>query len=396
MRWEVPQTIDTIDPLSAHYNPKSAYAKTLRRDGKTWGGGVPAEPAERRMKLAHDNSAMDCQICHTSWATSCFGCHLPMKANQRVPQNKFEGVMDRNYTTYNPAGGARRRLHARDRRHGEEEPHGGVAFLERGRGRFAKRESRMGLLAGANRLRGRLQRAGFQSAFPAHHQQRRHDEELHRLPSLEEQRQQRLDDAAARLRHRHGEFLRALRLRRRRARRIARRDLDRSGGTAGRDRQPPAQARLPGQLPKAPRGRFDSERSARAQRSRHSGPRLARRISLHRERTRRLRGLRRGEHRPERIFGTDRERAGFSARPAHPREYEIRHLDRAAEHARARSRAGAPAGKRRAADRYVLRLRLCLGSRGRPGRLERGDAGRRQSGQQFPEARRAPSIPTAS
>src|SRR5438045_2780740 len=45
---------------------------------------------------------MDCQICHTSWATSCFGCHLPMKANQRVPQNKFEGVTDRNYTTYNP------------------------------------------------------------------------------------------------------------------------------------------------------------------------------------------------------------------------------------------------------------------------------------------------------
>jgi hypothetical protein len=101
-RWEVPQTIDTIDPLSSHYNPKSAYAKTLMRDGKTWGGGIPSEPGERRMKLAHDNSAMDCQICHTSWATSCFGCHLPMKANQRVPQNKFEGVTDRNYTTYNP------------------------------------------------------------------------------------------------------------------------------------------------------------------------------------------------------------------------------------------------------------------------------------------------------
>ena len=101
-RWEVPQTIDTIDPLSSHYNPKSAYAKTLMRDGKTWGGGIPAEPGERRVKLAHDNSAMDCQICHTSWATSCFGCHLPMKANQRVAQNKFEGVTDRNYTTYNP------------------------------------------------------------------------------------------------------------------------------------------------------------------------------------------------------------------------------------------------------------------------------------------------------
>ena len=37
VRWEIPQTIDTIDPASPHYNPKSAYAKTLRRDGKTWG-----------------------------------------------------------------------------------------------------------------------------------------------------------------------------------------------------------------------------------------------------------------------------------------------------------------------------------------------------------------------
>ena len=135
VRWEIPQTVDTIDPLSPHYNPKSAYAKTLRRDGKTWGGivtpgstsgppvsvgGSPTEIVaaghrdlqasglrspesdERRVTLAHDNSAMDCQICHTSWATSCFGCHLPMKANQRVAQNKFEGVTDRNYTTYNP------------------------------------------------------------------------------------------------------------------------------------------------------------------------------------------------------------------------------------------------------------------------------------------------------
>ena len=115
VRWEIPQTIDTIDPLSPHYNPKSAYAKTLQRDGKTWGavaGIADAEPPKsgqatdpdysRRVRLAHDNTAMDCQICHTSWATSCFGCHLPMKANQRVALNKFEGVTDRNFTTYNP------------------------------------------------------------------------------------------------------------------------------------------------------------------------------------------------------------------------------------------------------------------------------------------------------
>jgi len=45
-RWEVPQTIDTIDPKSPHYNPKSAYAKTVRRDGKTW-GDVPASDCKR-------------------------------------------------------------------------------------------------------------------------------------------------------------------------------------------------------------------------------------------------------------------------------------------------------------------------------------------------------------
>ncbi len=101
IRWEIPQTIDTIDPLSSHYNAKSAYAKTLARDGTTW-GMAPVTSNERCRRLAHDNSRMDCQICHTSWATSCFGCHLPMKANQRVAQNKFEGVTDRNYTTYNP------------------------------------------------------------------------------------------------------------------------------------------------------------------------------------------------------------------------------------------------------------------------------------------------------
>src|SRR5437879_5265094 len=131
VRWEIPQSIDTSDPFSPHYNPKSAYAKTLRRDGKTWGGLAPirgsapenstgltghvanssqsasggstalsSQFSERRVKLAHDNNAMDCQICHTSWATSCFGCHLPMKANQRVPQNKFEGVTDRNFTAF--------------------------------------------------------------------------------------------------------------------------------------------------------------------------------------------------------------------------------------------------------------------------------------------------------
>jgi hypothetical protein len=100
VRWEIPQTIDTINPASRFYNPKSRYSKTLRRDGKTW-GDVP-EAARCPRELAHDNGNISCQICHTSWATTCFGCHLPMRANQRVPLNKFEGILTRNYTSYNP------------------------------------------------------------------------------------------------------------------------------------------------------------------------------------------------------------------------------------------------------------------------------------------------------
>jgi hypothetical protein len=100
--WEVPQTIDTIDPASARYSLKSAYAKTLRRDGVTWGDVPASDPAILSAQLAHANSNISCQICHTSWATSCFGCHLPMRANKKVEANKFEGTTTRNYTSYNP------------------------------------------------------------------------------------------------------------------------------------------------------------------------------------------------------------------------------------------------------------------------------------------------------
>jgi hypothetical protein len=100
--WEVPQTRDTVDPSSPRYNAKSAYAKTLRRDGKSWGGVSTNSAGLITPELAHANSSISCAICHTSWATSCFGCHLPMRANKAVASNKFEGITTRNYTTYNP------------------------------------------------------------------------------------------------------------------------------------------------------------------------------------------------------------------------------------------------------------------------------------------------------
>ncbi|MEI6653518.1 MAG: hypothetical protein WCP45_02015 [Verrucomicrobiota bacterium] len=101
LQWEIPQTLDTVTPGSDHYNVMSAYAKTLKRDGKNW-GTVPDDPKKCARELAHGNQNIGCQICHTSWATSCFGCHMPMEANSKNAANKFEGTTSRNFSSYNP------------------------------------------------------------------------------------------------------------------------------------------------------------------------------------------------------------------------------------------------------------------------------------------------------
>jgi LVIVD repeat len=105
LAWEVVQVLDSISPASdwAIANPeraqKSRLAKTLRRDGTTWGDAVPKD--REGAELAHADSRMTCQTCHTSWVTSCFGCHLPMRANERRPMLHFEGTTQRNWTQYN-------------------------------------------------------------------------------------------------------------------------------------------------------------------------------------------------------------------------------------------------------------------------------------------------------
>jgi hypothetical protein len=93
--WEVVQVLDTITPGNEHYNQKSAWAKTIRTDGKSW-GDVPSDSS----KLAHANSRMTCYACHTSWTPNCFGCHLSMMANQRKPMLHNEGLTTRNWTGY--------------------------------------------------------------------------------------------------------------------------------------------------------------------------------------------------------------------------------------------------------------------------------------------------------
>jgi len=94
--WRVPQTLDTVTPGSRDYNEQSRYAKTIRKDNVTW-GEVPAD----NNQLAHRDSDMTCVSCHSSWVTSCFGCHLSMQANRKMPNRHNEGGNTRNFTQYN-------------------------------------------------------------------------------------------------------------------------------------------------------------------------------------------------------------------------------------------------------------------------------------------------------
>ena len=94
--WRVIQTLDTITAGTRDYSEKSRYAKTIRKDNATW-GDVPKSNNE----LAHRDSNMTCVACHSSWVTSCFGCHLSMQANRKMPNRHNEGGNSRNFTQYN-------------------------------------------------------------------------------------------------------------------------------------------------------------------------------------------------------------------------------------------------------------------------------------------------------
>jgi hypothetical protein len=95
LKWEVVQTADTVTPGKPHYSEQSRYAKTVQKDG-SWGG-----PGTDPSALAHDNSSMTCFTCHTSWTPTCFGCHLSLVANRKMPMIRNEGLVTRNWTSYN-------------------------------------------------------------------------------------------------------------------------------------------------------------------------------------------------------------------------------------------------------------------------------------------------------
>ena len=64
--------------------------------GQRWGTGVAPT------SCAHSDDKMTCYTCHSSWATSCSGCHLPIQANWKTERHHYEGGETRNYATYNP------------------------------------------------------------------------------------------------------------------------------------------------------------------------------------------------------------------------------------------------------------------------------------------------------
>jgi hypothetical protein len=87
MQWEVRQVKDSITPGHPGFNERAHYAKTITNRG----GG-----------MAHSDETMTCYSCHTSWMTSCSGCHLPQEQNVKSAMHHYEGTETRNYASYNP------------------------------------------------------------------------------------------------------------------------------------------------------------------------------------------------------------------------------------------------------------------------------------------------------
>jgi len=101
LEWQIKTVKDSVDPNSPDYNAKAARAKTMARLDTSgtpfsWGPGIQSK------NYAHKDSEMECFACHTSWMTSCAGCHLPIEANWKTQEHHFGGQTTRNFATYNP------------------------------------------------------------------------------------------------------------------------------------------------------------------------------------------------------------------------------------------------------------------------------------------------------
>ena len=98
LEWEMSLVKDSVSKGHAAYNSKAARAKLMSSDTETQNWGADVAPEDR----AHKNEEMMCITCHSSWTTSCAGCHLPVEANWKTERQHYEGGKRRNFATYNP------------------------------------------------------------------------------------------------------------------------------------------------------------------------------------------------------------------------------------------------------------------------------------------------------
>ena len=98
LEWSLSLVKDTVNPEHPGYNEKAARAKLMSNDTSTqeWGPDVATG------SLAHQDEEIECYTCHTSWITSCAGCHLPIEANWKTKRHHYDDDVTRNYATYNP------------------------------------------------------------------------------------------------------------------------------------------------------------------------------------------------------------------------------------------------------------------------------------------------------
>jgi hypothetical protein len=102
LTWPLVQVKDVVTPGHPNYNQAGHLAKTVRfasqKSNQLVYGIVPNGDENA---LPHCNRQMNCIACHSSWNPSCFGCHLPQKANKKMPALHNEGEVSRNYVAYN-------------------------------------------------------------------------------------------------------------------------------------------------------------------------------------------------------------------------------------------------------------------------------------------------------
>jgi hypothetical protein len=92
LQWVVKQVVDSLNPAGPEYNEAAARAKLILKDGTVG--------QSSSTNLAHSSQKIECYTCHSSWQTTCSGCHLPLDLNVKSADFHYEGTKSRAYAPY--------------------------------------------------------------------------------------------------------------------------------------------------------------------------------------------------------------------------------------------------------------------------------------------------------